>query len=248
MNSPWPGSGSHGGMCRSRVTSAMSSARGPASAKLSKAEWRRLPRPMAGRTLLEQDGRDVLAEGRRRTAYFCIRRRLAIGLVAPADHERTGYRQDARRSHQDVTEYHAGVGAHRGDELRPGCGARSGAERRAIMFSMEGWRRSATRADHRRYNPGIPRGGMNMTMTRAAAVSAALVAMVFRGLGVEARQSAQDLAVKLTGTWVFNRDLSSGFGGAGWAHVDRARPRGSPLPQASRPAAAGCAVPATPAI
>jgi hypothetical protein len=56
---------------------------------------------------------------------------------------------------------------------------------------------------------------MNMTMTRTAALSAALVAMVFTGLGVEARQSAQDLAVKLSGTWVFNRDLSSGFGGAG---------------------------------
>src|SRR5688572_674984 len=76
------------------------------------------------------------------------------------------------------------------------------------------WWRSATRADDRRYNPGIA-GGMNMTMTRAAALSAALVAILFSGLGVEARQSAQDLAVKLSGTWVFNRDLSSGFGGAG---------------------------------
>jgi hypothetical protein len=56
---------------------------------------------------------------------------------------------------------------------------------------------------------------MNMTMTRAAALSAVLVTMVFTGRGVEARQSAQDLAVKLSGTWVFNRELSSGFGAAG---------------------------------
>ena len=54
-----------------------------------------------------------------------------------------------------------------------------------------------------------------MTMTRAAALSAALVTVVFTGRGVEARQSAQDLAVKLSGTWVFNRELSSGFGAAG---------------------------------
>ena len=54
-----------------------------------------------------------------------------------------------------------------------------------------------------------------MKMTRAAALSAALVTMVFTGRGVEARQSAPDLAVRLSGTWVFNRELSSGFGAAG---------------------------------
>jgi hypothetical protein len=56
---------------------------------------------------------------------------------------------------------------------------------------------------------------MNMKMTRAAALSAALVTIVFPGRGVEARQSAPDLAVRLSGTWVFNRELSSGFGAAG---------------------------------
>lgn len=58
-------------------------------------------------------------------------------------------------------------------------------------------------------------GKMTRKMTRAAALSAALVTMVFTGRGVEARQSAQNLAVKLSGTWVFNRELSSGFGAAG---------------------------------
>jgi hypothetical protein len=48
--------------------------------------------------------------------------------------------------------------------------------------------------------------------TRAVALSAALLAGMFMGHAVEARQSAQDLAAKLTGTWVLNRDLSTGFG------------------------------------
>ena len=50
--------------------------------------------------------------------------------------------------------------------------------------------------------------------TRAAAVSAALLAVVFAGRGVEARRSPQDVVEKLSGTWVLNRDLSTGFGKA----------------------------------
>ena len=53
---------------------------------------------------------------------------------------------------------------------------------------------------------------MSRTTTRAAALSAALLAGVFAGRGVEARQAPQDLADKLSGTWVLNREMSTGFG------------------------------------
>jgi hypothetical protein len=86
---------------------------------------------------------------------------------------------------------------------------------------------------------------MSGATTRAAAVSALLLATVFTASGVdvsagasaraEARQSPQDLAGKLSGTWVLNRDLSSGFGAPG-------RGRGEPRPRALF-AAAAAAVP-----
>src|SRR5688572_10616062 len=54
---------------------------------------------------------------------------------------------------------------------------------------------------------------MNRTTMKAFALSAALVSLaVVRG--VEARQPA-DVASKLTGTWVLNRELSSGFAAPG---------------------------------
>jgi hypothetical protein len=60
---------------------------------------------------------------------------------------------------------------------------------------------------------------MSGTLTRAAALSAALLAGVFAARGVdllaEARQAPQDLAGKLSGTWVLNRELSSGFAAPG---------------------------------
>jgi hypothetical protein len=56
---------------------------------------------------------------------------------------------------------------------------------------------------------------MGGTTTRAAVVAAVLLALVFTGRGVAARQAPQDLAAKLSGTWVFNRELSSGFGAPG---------------------------------
>ena len=55
---------------------------------------------------------------------------------------------------------------------------------------------------------------MSGTVTRAAALSAALLGVVVAGRAVEARQPA-DVAAKLSGTWVLNRDLSSGFGAPG---------------------------------
>ena len=48
-----------------------------------------------------------------------------------------------------------------------------------------------------------------------AVLSAGALAKAEASAKVEARQSAQDLALKLSGTWVFNRELSSGFGAAG---------------------------------
>ena len=53
---------------------------------------------------------------------------------------------------------------------------------------------------------------MSGTTTRAAALSAAVLAMMLAGAAVEARKQPQDVAAKLSGTWVLNRDLSSGFG------------------------------------
>jgi hypothetical protein len=56
---------------------------------------------------------------------------------------------------------------------------------------------------------------MSGTMTRVAALSAVLLAVGFTGRGVEARQSPQDPASKLNGTWVLNRELSTGFAAPG---------------------------------
>lgn len=66
---------------------------------------------------------------------------------------------------------------------------------------------------------------MSGTMTKVAALSAVMLAVGFTGRGVdvsavasakaEARQAPQDLAARLSGTWVFNRELSSGFGAPG---------------------------------
>ena len=55
---------------------------------------------------------------------------------------------------------------------------------------------------------------MSGKVTKFAALSAALVAVVLAGRGVEARQPA-DVAAKISGSWVLNRELSSGFGGRG---------------------------------
>jgi hypothetical protein len=65
---------------------------------------------------------------------------------------------------------------------------------------------------------------MSGATTRGAAVSALLLATAFTVSGA-ARQSPQDLAGKLSGTWTLNRDLSSGFGAPG-------RGRGEPRPRA----------------
>jgi hypothetical protein len=48
-----------------------------------------------------------------------------------------------------------------------------------------------------------------------AALSAALFASVFAANAVAARRIPQDLAGKLSGTWVLNRSLSTGFGAPG---------------------------------
>ncbi len=63
------------------------------------------------------------------------------------------------------------------------------------------------------------------TTTRAAALTAAVFAMLVAGSALdlsavasakaEARPQAGDLASKLTGTWVLNRELSSGFAAPG---------------------------------
>src|SRR5258706_16033918 len=55
---------------------------------------------------------------------------------------------------------------------------------------------------------------MSGRMTRAAALAVALCHAMVAGRTVEARQPA-DVAVKLSGDWVFNRELSTGFGPAG---------------------------------
>jgi hypothetical protein len=77
---------------------------------------------------------------------------------------------------------------------------------------------------------------MSGKMTRVAALSAVLLAVGFTGRGmdlVEARQPPQDPAAKLTGTWVLNRELSTGFaapgrgrgrGGAAFAKATAPRP------------------------
>jgi hypothetical protein len=82
---------------------------------------------------------------------------------------------------------------------------------------------------------------MSGTLTRVAALSAAALAMVFAGRAVdvasaqaEARQPA-DVAAKLSGTWVLNRDLSPEF-------VPSGRGRGGPRPGALF-AATGLAAP-----
>jgi hypothetical protein len=51
---------------------------------------------------------------------------------------------------------------------------------------------------------------MSGRMTTAAALSAAVFAMMFGGRTAEARRLPQDLAGKLSGTWVLNRELSTG--------------------------------------
>lgn len=76
---------------------------------------------------------------------------------------------------------------------------------------------------------------MRPIFTRAAALSAAVWAVLFAGstpdlsavasAKAEARMQPQDLAGKLSGTWVLNSDLSKGFGAPG-------RGRGGPQPQA----------------
>jgi hypothetical protein len=59
-------------------------------------------------------------------------------------------------------------------------------------------------------------------ITKFAAPFVALVGVMVAGPGVDARQPA-DIAAKLSGSWVLNRDLSSGFGGRG-----RGRAGGAP--------------------
>ena len=56
---------------------------------------------------------------------------------------------------------------------------------------------------------------MKARITRAAALSAVLFGLVCAGRTVEGRQPPQDLAAKLSGTWVLNRDMSTGFGAPG---------------------------------
>jgi hypothetical protein len=64
----------------------------------------------------------------------------------------------------------------------------------------------------------------NVISSRAVAVSAALFAMTLAGTAADALQAPQDLAVKLTGTWVLNRDLSTGFGAPGRGRGPGGRP------------------------
>ena len=78
---------------------------------------------------------------------------------------------------------------------------------------------------------------MRPNVTRAAALTAAVLTMLFAGSAPdlsarpvrrsfsEGGTQAQDLAGKMSGTWVFNRELSSGFGAPG-------RGRGGPRPGA----------------
>lgn len=70
-----------------------------------------------------------------------------------------------------------------------------------------------------------------MSSTRMTAASAALLAMTLVGTAADMAQAPQDLAAKLSGTWVLNRDLSPGFGAPG-----RGRgPGGPPSPTLRRP-------------
>ena len=64
---------------------------------------------------------------------------------------------------------------------------------------------------------------MSRKIMKLAALSAALVGVVLAGRGVEARQAA-DVAARLSGSWVLNRDLSTGFGGRGRGRGGAARP------------------------
>ena len=63
---------------------------------------------------------------------------------------------------------------------------------------------------------------MSGTMTRVAALSAVLLTVGFTGRGAEARQ---DPAAKLSGTWVLNRELSSGFAAPGRGRGRGGQPR-----------------------
>src|SRR5436190_20788850 len=56
---------------------------------------------------------------------------------------------------------------------------------------------------------------MSGTMTRAAARSAAMLAILLAGSALDLSAGGQDPAAKLTGTWVLNRELSSGFAAPG---------------------------------
>jgi hypothetical protein len=66
---------------------------------------------------------------------------------------------------------------------------------------------------------------MSRNTTKAAALSAAVFAMLFAGSApdlsaeasakAEARRPGQDPASKMSGTWVLNRELSTGFGARG---------------------------------
>ena len=50
----------------------------------------------------------------------------------------------------------------------------------------------------------------------AIALSAAAMLVTFTGIGARAQKpSPADLAAKLSGTWVLNRELSTGFGAPG---------------------------------
>jgi hypothetical protein len=67
-------------------------------------------------------------------------------------------------------------------------------------------------------------------MTMAAALPAAVFAMMLGEAAVKAQKLPQDLAGKLSGTWVLNRGLSSGFGASG-----PGRGGGPPSPGLRRP-------------
>jgi hypothetical protein len=79
---------------------------------------------------------------------------------------------------------------------------------------------------------------MNMigTTTRSAALSAAVFAMLVAGSAPDL-SARQDPAAKLTGTWVMNRELSTGFAAPG-----RGRGRGGQQRPAARYATANPAV------
>lgn len=85
---------------------------------------------------------------------------------------------------------------------------------------------------------------MMRTTTRLAALSAAMFAMLFAGSTPDARTQTQDLAGRLSGTWVFNRELSSGFGAPGRGRPPSPRlrrPSGGPRPRALFAATASAA-------